>query len=108
MKTIKELYDEIMASEEMKEELAAAGSDREALEAFLAKHQCSSNREEFLAFVKERSESIRELNPDELSAAAGGINITVIGASLIMPANCALCSVCVQAFTEDNCIEIFE
>ena len=108
MKTIRELYEEIMASEEMKEELAAAGSDREAIEAFLKKYQCSCTREEMLAFFREREESIRELSADELSAAAGGINITVIGASLIMPVNCALCSVCVQAFTEDNCIEIFE
>lgn len=107
MKTLNELYNEILASEEMKEELSAIGADRAKFDAFLAKYGCSASPEEAQAFILERREEIRQLSAEELSAAAGG-NTTVIGASLIMPANCIACSLCVQFLTEDDCVDILD
>ena len=107
MKTLKEFYDEILASEEMKEELAAIGTDREKFDAFLAKHDCSAIPEEVQEFIREKREEMKELTPEELSAAAGG-NTTVIGASLLLPWCCVAASVSVQFLTEDDCTDILD
>ena len=47
MKSLAELYEEIIASDDLKKELAEAGKDKEALAEFLKKHDCSATVDEF-------------------------------------------------------------
>ena len=70
MKTLKELYTEIMASDELKAQLAKV-TDGEGLAAFAAANGVEATAEECLAFLAEKSRS-RELSADDLDAAAGG------------------------------------
>ena len=71
MKTIRELYDEIMASQELKDqfiEAARAGKQ----EAFLKEHGCEAAMEEVAAFLKAKAEEDAPLSMDELENSAGG------------------------------------
>ena len=74
MKTIQELYDEVMASDELKAELVRVASDgkQEQLEAFLKAHGCGATLEEVAAFLKAKSEEDAPLSLNELDNAAGG------------------------------------
>lgn len=71
MKTIQELYSEIMASQDLKEkfiEAASAGKQED----FLKEHGCDATPEEVVAFLKEKSEEDAPLSLDELENSAGG------------------------------------
>ena len=63
MKTIQELYNEIMASEELK-----AGKQEE----FLKAHGCEATMEEVQAFLEAKQNEDAPLSFDELENAAGG------------------------------------
>ena len=72
MKTIQELYDEIMASPELKVqfiEAAQAGKQ----EAFWKEHGCEATQEEVAAFLKAKNEADAPLSIDELESSAGGV-----------------------------------
>ena len=71
MKTIQELYDEIMANGNLKAqfiEAARAGKQ----EAFLKEQGCEATMEEVSAFLKAKSQGDAPLSLDELDNAAGG------------------------------------
>ena len=71
MKTIQELYSEIMASKELKEqfiEAAKAGKQEE----FLKAHGCEATMEEVQAFLEAKQNEDAPLSFDELENAAGG------------------------------------
>ena len=71
MKTVQELYDEIMASKELKAqfvEAARAGKQ----EAFLKEHGCGATMEEVVAFLKEKVKGDNPLSQNELEGTAGG------------------------------------
>ena len=71
MKTIQELYSEIMASEELKDqfiEAAKAGKQEE----FLKAHGCGATLEEVKAFLEAKQSEDAPLSVDELESAAGG------------------------------------
>ena len=71
MKTIQELYSEVMGSEELKAqfiETAKAGKQ----ESFLKEHGCDATLEEVAAFLKAKSEEDAPLSLDELENSAGG------------------------------------
>ena len=71
MKTIQALYDEIMASRELKEkfiESAKAGKQ----EAFLKEHGCEATLEEVKAFLEAKAKEDAPLSLDEMENAAGG------------------------------------
>ena len=71
MKTIQELYNEIMASEELKGqfiEAAKAGKQEE----FLKAHGCEATLEEVKAFLEAKQTEDAPLSLDELDNAAGG------------------------------------
>ena len=71
MKTIQELYIEVMADQELKEkfiEAANAGKTEE----FLKEHGCEATMEELNAFLKAKAEEDAPLSMDELDNAAGG------------------------------------
>lgn len=74
MKTLQELYDEVMASDELKREFMAISGDeenaREKVSEFLKKHDCDATLEELKAFFEDREDG--ELSEDELEAVAGG------------------------------------
>ena len=71
MKTIQELYDEIMGNQELKAkfiEAANAGTQKE----FLKEHGCEATLDELAAFLKEKIEEDTPLSLDELENSAGG------------------------------------
>ena len=71
MKTIQELYNEIMASEELKGqfiEAAKAGKQEE----FLKAHGCEATLQEVQAFLEANQKEDAPLSFDELENAAGG------------------------------------
>ena len=71
MKTIQELYSEIMASQELKAqfiEAAKAGKQEE----FLKAHGCEATMEEVQAFLEAKQQEDAPLSFDELENAAGG------------------------------------
>ena len=70
MKTIEELYNEVMASEEMKKEFLALKP--EEVESFAEKYGCKATLEEIKAFFAEKSTSSGELSDDEIEQIAGG------------------------------------
>ena len=76
MKTLQELYKEVIASEELKNEfMEAAGDEKEGqkkVEEFVKKHGCDATFEDVKAFLEEKSEG--ELEEEELEAVAGGKN----------------------------------
>ena len=71
MKTIQELYNEIMASKELKAQFidaAKAGKQEE----FLKAHGCEATLEEVKAFLEANQKEDAPLSFDELENAAGG------------------------------------
>ena len=71
MKTVQELYKEIMASEELKKgfvEAAKAGKQMD----FIKEHGCEASAEEIEAFLKGQAEADKTLSADELENVAGG------------------------------------
>ena len=71
MKTIQELYNEVMANEELKAqciEAAKAGK----FEAFLKEQGCDAALDEVAAFLKAKAEEDAPLSLNELNQAAGG------------------------------------
>ena len=75
MKTIQELYDEIMASQELKAqfiEAAKAGKQEE----FLKAHGCEATLEEVRAFLEAKQSEDTPLSFDDLENAAGGCDTT--------------------------------
>lgn len=71
MKTLQELYREIISSEELKAAFAEAAKDGKAAE-FLKAHGCEATTEELTAFLKTRSNG--EISDEELDSVAGGCN----------------------------------
>ena len=72
MKTLQELYTEVMASDEMKKEFIEAFKQKEATEAALKKYSCDASFEEFQAFMKEKQEDDEIVNEEDVKAIAGG------------------------------------
>ena len=74
MKTIQELYKEVIASDELKKEFMEATRDekeaKKKVGEFLKKHGCDATIEEVKAFFEEKLEG--ELDEDDLEAVAGG------------------------------------
>ena len=71
MKTIQELYNEVMENQELKAkfiEAAKAGKQ----EAFLKEQGCDATLEEVAAFLKAKAEADTPLSLDELENSAGG------------------------------------
>ena len=82
MKTIQELYTEIMASKELKAqfiEAAKAGKQEE----FLKAHGCEATLEEVQAFLEAKQSEDAPLSFDELENAAGGECNNTTGRELV-------------------------
>jgi len=71
MKTIKELYNEVMADENLQREyVSAAENDR--VDEFLKAHGCGAYEEDIEKFFAEMTEKSGELDDDELENVAAG------------------------------------
>lgn len=70
MKTIEELYSEVMASEELKKEFCSIKP--EEIESFAKKHGCNATFDEIKAFLTAKSTASGELSDDEIEQVAGG------------------------------------
>ena len=71
MKTIQELYNEIMVNQELKAQfIEAANAGKQ--EAFLKEHGCEATLDEVAAFLAEKSGEDAPLSLDELENSAGG------------------------------------
>ena len=71
MKTLQDLYSEVIANDELKTEFMEAAKDGRPME-FLKAHDCEATAEELAAFMKECTTG--ELSDEELDDAAGGCN----------------------------------
>ena len=74
MKTLETLYQEVLASDELKKGLAEAAKTPEGLKAWICAQGCEATLEQVQAFLKEKQEKTGELTDDELESAAGGCN----------------------------------
>lgn len=71
MKTLEEIYREVIASEQLKTEFAAAVKAG-TVDTFLTAHGCDATSAEATTFLKERQAREGELAEQELDAVAGG------------------------------------
>ena len=69
MKTLQELFAEIMASDEMKKAFAEAAKEGKVLD-YIRANGCEATMEEVQTYLKEKAD--RELSEEELDSAAGG------------------------------------
>ena len=74
MKTLQDLYKEVMASEDLKKAFAQAAKDNKVAD-FLKAQGCDATEEEFKAFVREKEGSEKPLSEEDLENAAGGVNL---------------------------------
>ena len=72
MKTIEELYKEVLASEELKKEFLSLKP--EEVESFAAKYGCKASLDEIKAFFEAKKSQTGALSDDELDQIAGGKN----------------------------------
>ena len=70
MKTVEELFHEVLASETLKKEFLALRP--EEIEAFAAGHGCEAKLDEIRAFFEAQQNKTGELSDDELDLVAGG------------------------------------
>ena len=74
MKTPEALYQEVLASDELKKGLAQAAQSPETLETWVRGQGCDATLEQVKAFLEEKQAQTGELSDDELATAAGGCN----------------------------------
>ena len=76
MKTIRELYSEVLKSEELKKAFSEAVQNK-TVEDFLKSQGCEASMEDVAAFLKEQQAKTGQLADNELdNVAAGGCNET--------------------------------
>ena len=71
MKTLEDLYKEVMASEELKKTFAQAAKDNKVSD-FLKAQGCDATEDELKAFIQEKAGSDKPLSEDDLENVAGG------------------------------------
>ena len=71
MKTLQELYNEVIQSDELKKEFLEAGKNGKA-EEFIKAHGCDATLDEIKTFLEEQNKADKELSADELENVAGG------------------------------------
>jgi len=73
MKTVQELYGEIIANDDLKKAFAAAAQSEETIIAFAKEHGVDTTLDEIEAFLKNQTQNEnKELAPEEMENAAGG------------------------------------
>ena len=72
MKTLEDLYKEVMASEELKKAFAQAAKDKKVAD-FLKAQGCDASEDEFKAFLTEKAKTDKALSEEDLENVAGGV-----------------------------------
>ena len=70
--TMQEIYDKVMASDELKKSFVEAAKDKDKLSAWLKEQGCTNTIEEVGEFLKAQQNKSGELSDDELESVAGG------------------------------------
>ena len=81
MKTLNELYTEVIASDALKAEFLALKTPEEIV-AFAKKHGCDATMDDIKTFFEEKQKASGELNEEELEQVAGGKNTTAAGITI--------------------------
>ena len=71
MKTLQDLYKEVMASDELKAAFAQAAKDKKVAD-FLKAQGCDATEDDLKAFFEEKTKDDQPLSEDELENVAGG------------------------------------
>ena len=95
MKTLEELYNEVMASDELKKEFCSLKP--EEVEGFAEKHGCKATFDEIKAFMTEKSAKSGELSDDEIEQVAGGKSATAEDVLLTFLACGVVCGIIAAA-----------
>ena len=82
MKTLQELYNEVIASDELKKEFLEAGKNGKAQE-FIKAHGCDATLDEIKAFLENLTKEDKALSADELENVAGGTCNDVTGSETV-------------------------
>ena len=91
MKTLEELYNEVLASEELKKEFLSLKPGE--VEGFAAKYGCKASLDEIKAFFEAKKSQAGALSDDELDQIAGGKGfdpLEALGSMVTLGYGCAL------------------
>ena len=83
MKTLQELYNEVIQSDELKKEFLEAGKNGKA-EEFIKAHGCDATMDEIKAFFKKQTKADKEISVDELENVAGGTCNDATGGEIVL------------------------
>ncbi len=72
MKNLNELYDEIVACEELKKEFVSLDTT-EKVASFVATYGCDATLEDINNFFKEKLNAVGELSDEQLDQVSGGV-----------------------------------
>lgn len=72
MKTLDEMYNEIIRNDELKKEFLEVLKNNGDPKDFLKQHDCPVSAEELEEYMKDKQKANRELSEDEMAAVAGG------------------------------------
>ena len=101
MKTIQELYSEVLKSEELKKAFSEAVQSK-TVEGFVKSQGCEASMEDVAAFLKEQQAKTGELADSELDNVAGGCNGTeTFMSTLTVGVVCAVTAIA-SACIDDN------
>ena len=81
MKTLQEIYSEVLKSEELKKAFSEAVQSK-TVEDFLKSHGCEASMEDVAAFLKEQQAKSGEVADNELDNVVGGCNRDEAGFSI--------------------------
>ena len=82
MKTIQELYSEVLKSEELKKAFSEAVQNK-TVEDFLKAQGCEASMEDVAAFLKEQQTKAGELADNELDNVVGGCDVVEAQVSIV-------------------------
>lgn len=107
MKTLQDLYSEVLKSEELKKEFVEAAKEKK-IEEFLKANGCDASAEDLAVFLKEQQTKAGELSDNELDNVAGGgcgedvlegvviaISMTTVGLGCIVTVPVTLAADCI-------------
>lgn len=110
MKTLQELYDEVIASEEIKTEFLECANTEEDVTAFLKKYDCPASVDELKAFLNEKvTEESQKMSEEELQQIAGGQEqktshiVSNVVVTLLAFGGCVTQSLYVGKFNRPDC-----
>ena len=105
MKTLNELYTEVINSEELKNEFLTLKAPEDVV-AFAAKYGCTATLDEIKTFFEEKAQAAGELSEDELAQVAGGKSFDLceaVGSIATLGIECAVTAIMSAAKKNGRC-----